>query len=100
MPDFDNNDDPLRLSATGKDDPFDLPKLTPRFSPRARQLAERRCYGPHGRLSRRVGPVFMARGRFDARNACAERMALLGTPPRRRRRLWTQCHGRASGPVS
>jgi hypothetical protein len=97
MPDFDANDDPLRLDGSGKDDPFDLPKLTPRFVPRARQLADRQCRARHTRAGRRVGPVLVAQCRRVARNACDRRIVLLGSPPRRRRRLWTQCHGQPPG---
>jgi hypothetical protein len=100
MPDFDANDDQPRLSASGKDDSIDLPKLTPRFAPRMRQLAERRCFTRIADREQRVGPVLMARGRDAARNACGARIALLGAPPRRRRRLWTKCHGRSPGTVS
>jgi hypothetical protein len=97
MSDFDANDDPLRLSGSGKDDPFDLPKLTPRFMVRTRQLAERECRGRQGSAGRRVGPVLVAQGRRLARNACDRRIVLLGSAPRRRRRLWTQCHGQPPG---
>lgn len=100
MPDFDANDDPLRLDGTGKDDPFDVPKLTPRFAPRARQLADRQCYSRHGRPGHHVGPVLVAQGRRFARNACARQIVLLASPPRRRRRLWTKCHGRPPGSAS
>jgi hypothetical protein len=100
MPDFDANEDPLRLSGAGKDEPLDLPKLQPRFMPRTRQLAQRECYLRPNRTARRLGPVLMARSRRAARNACARRIALLGAPPRRRRRLWTMCHGRPPGSQS
>jgi hypothetical protein len=97
MPDFDSNDDPLRLSDSGEENPLELPKLTPRFAPRARQLAERRCRAGRTSLGRRLGPLLAARGRDAARNACGGRIVLLGSPQRRRRRLWTQCHGQAPG---
>jgi hypothetical protein len=100
MPDFDINDDPPRPSASGMDDSIDLPKLTPRFAPRTRQLAERRCLAPPDGRARRLGPVLVARGRSAARNCCGRRIALLGAPARRRRRLWTKCHGPSPGPVS
>jgi hypothetical protein len=100
MPDFDANDDPLRLSASGMDDPIDPPKLTPRFAPRTRQLAERRCLTRPAGREQRVGPLLMARARDAARNACGARIALLQAPARRRRRLWTKCHGRSPGSVS
>lgn len=100
MQDFDTNDDPSRLSGPGSDEPIDLPKLTPRFAPRARELAVGRCFARQLRAEPRVGPLLLAHGRHAARNACAPRIALLGTPPRRRRRLWTQCHRRPPGSVS
>jgi hypothetical protein len=100
MPDFDANDDPLRLSGGGQDDPLDLPKLTPRFAPRARALAARQCFAGDARPTRRVGHVLSAHDRRVARRACAQRSGLLRTPPRRRRRLWTKCHGRPPGSAS
>jgi hypothetical protein len=100
MPDFDVNDDPLRLSAAGEDDSLDLPRLVARLTPRARQLAERRCYGRRAAPARRLAPALLAHGRRAARNACGQRIALFATLPRRRRRLWTKCHGRPPGPVT
>jgi hypothetical protein len=100
MPDFDANDDPLRLSATGEDDSRELPRLMRRLAPRARDLAERRCYRRHAHPAGRLAPVLLAQGRRATRNACGQRITLLGTPPRRRRRLWTKCHGRPPGSVS
>ncbi|HEV7529147.1 MAG TPA: hypothetical protein VGO29_09640 [Solirubrobacteraceae bacterium] len=96
MSDFDANDDPLRLSGSGKGDP-DPPRLVPRFALRARALAERQCRARDERAGRRVGLVLVAHGRHVGRNACDRRIGLLGSPPRRRRRLWTQCHGRPPG---
>jgi hypothetical protein len=100
MPEFDSNDDPPRLSASGMDDSIDIPRLMPRFAPRMRQLAERRCSTRPSSLEHSVGPMLLARARGAARNSCAGRIALLGTPPRRRRRLWTKCHGRSPGSLS
>jgi hypothetical protein len=100
MHDFDTNDDPPRPSGLGSDDSIELPKLTPRFAPRARALAGRRCFARRRHPRPRVGPLLVAHGRHAARNACVARIALFGTPPRRRRRLWTQCHGRPPGSVS
>jgi hypothetical protein len=99
MPDFDANDDPLRLSDSGDDDSPEPAKLTPRFTLRARALADRQCRRRHDRLGRRVGPVLVAQGRRVARNACDRRIVLMASPPRHRRRLWTQCHGRPPGPA-
>ena len=100
MPDFDANDDSLRLSASGMDDSIDLPKLTPRFAPRLRQLAERRCFASAVGRERRVGPRLQARARHAARNACATQTASLTVASLRRRRLWTKCHGQRPGSVS
>jgi hypothetical protein len=96
MPDFDANDDQPRLSAPGMDDSIDLPRLTARFAPRMRQLAERRCFTRPAPRELRLRPVLMARRRDAARNACGARMA----PPRRRRRLRMKCHRQSPGHVS
>jgi hypothetical protein len=46
---------------------------------------------------RRVGVELMARRRRLARRACPYgwQVRVLGTPPRRRRHLWTMCHSKA-----
>jgi hypothetical protein len=44
MTDFDANEDHLRLSGPGKDEPSEPPKLRPRFALRARQLAYGQCF--------------------------------------------------------
>ena len=93
MPDFDANDDPLRLTGAGKDEPLEPALIRPRFVPRARELAYAQCYARHGRPARRVGVALVAQGRRVARNACDRPIALLGSPPRRRRRLWTSATG-------
>jgi hypothetical protein len=102
MPDFDANDDPLRLSGAGRDDSVNRPKLHPRFSPRSRQLASRRCRSRASRAPAQVGGALAARRRSAARHACSAggRVMLLASAPRRRRRLWTSCHGHASGSSS
>jgi hypothetical protein len=48
-----------------------------------------------GAASRRVGVKLMARRRRLARRACPYgwQVRVLSSPPRNRRRLWTQCHG-------
>jgi hypothetical protein len=102
MPDFDAKEDSPRLSGAGQDDALDLPKLRPRFSPRARELASRDCRARGSRAPERIGTGVTARQRHAARRACssAERVILLASPPSRRRRLWTTCHGHRSGPSS
>jgi hypothetical protein len=44
MPDFDANDDPLRLNGAGHDDRFEAPKLHPQFVARARKLPSSSCH--------------------------------------------------------
>ena len=39
MPDFDANDDPLRLTGAEQDEPLEPAYIRPRFQPRARALA-------------------------------------------------------------
>jgi hypothetical protein len=102
MPDFDANEDPLRLSGSGRDDSREQPKLRPRFSPRSRELASRECRSRASRAPERIGVGLTAHRRGAARHACSrgERVMLLASAPRRRRRLWTSCHGHASGSPS
>lgn len=100
MPDFDANEDPLRLSAAASDDPFELPKLRPRFAPRARELATTGCHGRRAAAPRALEPELVVRRRNAARHVCGDRVMLLAGPPRRRRRLWTKCHGRPGGSPS
>jgi hypothetical protein len=102
MTDFDANDDPLRLTGTEKDDPFVPAELRPRFAPRARQLAYARCFRRSESGANRIQSTLDARSRRAARCACphGRRVAALGFPPRRSRRLWTKCHGRAPGSPS
>jgi hypothetical protein len=104
MPDFDANEDPLRLSDSGKDEPFELPKLRPRFMVRARTLAYGQCFAArtYRADADRLQPRF-ATGRWrTARRSCpsARTIGLLAAVPTRRRRLWTKCHGRAPGSPS
>jgi hypothetical protein len=96
MTDFDANEDPLRLSGAANGEPFEPAKLRPRFMPRARQLAYGQCFRrPLGRLT---ATLASQPTRAVARSCPpADRLASLGTPPRRRRRLWTACHGRPPG---
>jgi hypothetical protein len=98
MTDSDANEDPLRLSASADEESPEPAKLRPRFSPRARQLAYGQCF--RRSPSRIVAKLDSQRTRA-ARRACSPkgRTALLG-PPRRRRRLWTTCHGRIPGSPS
>jgi hypothetical protein len=102
MPDFDANDDPLRLTGAEPDDPLEPAHIRPRFMPRARELAYGRCYARAGRPARRVGVAPPALRGHAARAACPRGHLLtpLRTPPRRRRRLWTLCHGRPPGSSS
>jgi hypothetical protein len=99
MTDFDANDDPLRLSGPANDESPELPKLRPRFAPRARQLAYGQCFH---RPSGRIALTLASQATRAARRACppSARIALLGAAPRRRRRLWTTCHGRPPGSPS
>ncbi|HTB69598.1 MAG TPA: hypothetical protein VK707_01280 [Solirubrobacteraceae bacterium] len=97
MPDFDANDDPLRLSSAGRDDHLELPELRPRFAPRTRTRASRSCRARAARASRWIDPE--PAGRASAtRRVCGERAPLLASV--RRRRLWTACHGRPAGSPS
>jgi hypothetical protein len=101
MPDFDANEDPLRLSDSGEDEPFELPKLRPRFLPRARALAARDCFGARRRSHERLAPRLATRRWRAQRRACPSAPdGLFASMPSRRRRLWTTCHGRAPGSPS
>jgi hypothetical protein len=102
MPDFDANDDPLRLTGAEQDEPLEPAHVRPRVEPRARALAYSQCYARYGRPARRVDVARIAQRRRCARRACprARLLAPLRTPPRRRRRLWTVCHGRPPGSPS
>jgi hypothetical protein len=99
MTDFDANEDPLRLSGPVNDESPEPPKLRPRFAPRARQLAYGRCFR---RPRRRIASTLESQRTRAACRTCspAGRIELLGAPPRRRRRLWTMCHGRPPGSPS
>ena len=102
MSDFDANDDPLRLTGAGNDEPLDPAEIRPRVMRRARQLAYGQCYARRARSQERVGVTLPSQRRRAARRACphARRVPMLGTPLRRRRRLWTVCHGRPPGSPS
>jgi hypothetical protein len=97
MTDFDANEDPLRLSSSNEESP-EPAKLRPRFAPRARQLADGQCFR---RPVRRIAATLDSQRTRAARRACPpeQRTALLGST-RRRRRLWTTCHGRFPGSPS
>jgi hypothetical protein len=103
MPDFDANDDSLRLSDSGKDEPFELPQLRLRFMARARTLAYGQCFGARtGRAADRLQPR-LATLRWRAMRRSCPTLRAAGVPggrPARRRRLWTKCHGRAPGSPS
>jgi hypothetical protein len=98
MPDFDANEDPLRLSGAGKDESLDPSRLQPRFVARTRQFAYAGCW--QRPPARRVGVKLAVRSRHSGRRSCSTRIVLLGISPRRRRRLWTSCHGRLPGSPS
>jgi hypothetical protein len=102
MPDFDTNEDPLRLSDTANDEPFERPKLRPRFTPRARTLAYGQCFGSRTyRPDRLQARLVTSRWRAMRRSCPSLRAAgVPGALPARRRRLWTKCHGRAPGSPS
>ncbi|MFI4989554.1 MAG: hypothetical protein ACHQHO_01380 [Solirubrobacterales bacterium] len=102
MPDFEAHDDPLRLNESNKDEPFNVPKLRPRFTARTRRLACQQCFSARGHVAARLRPR-LDTGRWRAaRRACpsARTVGLPATMPSRRRRLWTTCHGRVSGSPS
>lgn len=102
MPDFDANDDSLRLSDSGKDEPFEVPMLRPRFMVRARTLAYGQCFGARSHRADRLQPrLGTLRWRAMRRSCPTLRAAgVPGTLPARRRRLWTKCHGRVPGSPS
>jgi hypothetical protein len=102
MPDFDTNEDRLRPGASGREEPFELPKLRPRFTPRARGRARERCFGARGESAARLQHRLGTRRWRAVRRSCptARVVGLLTAMPSRRRRLWTTCHGRASGSSS
>jgi hypothetical protein len=105
MPDFDSNEDFIRLTGAGRDDAPDPGELDrARFEPplvrRARLQVEGHYTAHSHRLGRRVGVTLIAMRRHTTRRACpyGRRVPVLATPPRcNRRRLWTECHGRPPG---
>jgi hypothetical protein len=98
MPDFDANDDPLRLNGAGHDDRFEAPKLHPQFVARSRKLPSSSCRAWAAGPARRVAAKLAQRRRETPRRACAT--AGLTRTPRRRVRLSTRWHGRAPGSPS
>lgn len=76
-----------------------LPEETP-IVRRTRHLAAGH-FAASSTPARRVGVRLMGRRRRLARRACPYgwQVRVLGTPPRNRRRLWTQCH-RSAGSLS
>jgi len=70
-----------------------LPAETP-IVRRTRHLAEGHLSASDAAPARRVGVRLMARRRRLARRACPYgwHVRVLGTPPHRRRHLWTTCH--------
>jgi len=102
MPDFDAKEDPLRLSGSAKEEPIDVPKLRPRFLPRARRLSYARCFRSRGRASERLRPALATGAVRAARRTrpFARSRGPLAATATKRRRLWTKCHGRAPGSPS
>jgi hypothetical protein len=103
MPDFDANDDSLRLGDSGKEEPLELPKLYPRFMPRARELAYAQCSRRSESRAVRVQAKLATARRRAAHRRCpvgSREKLHAATPRRRRRRLWTKCHGRLPGSLS
>jgi hypothetical protein len=100
MPDFDANDDPLRLDGSGDDDRFQAPMLHPQFVARSRMRASCSCHTWAVTPARRVAAELAQRRRGAPRRACPDRATLPANRLRRRRRLWIACHGRAPGSPS
>jgi hypothetical protein len=100
MPDSDAKDDPLRLSGSAKEDSLDVPRLRPRFMPRARSLAYGQCFKrPFG--AAQGARALAERTRRSARRACAA-TPRHGAPiaSARQRRLSLVCDGRTPGSPS
>ncbi len=102
MPDFDAKEDSPRLSGAGQDDSRDLPAPRAYVSPRGRELASRNCSDRALGSRRLINAQLGSRTRHAARRACStrEHVVLLAAPARRRRRLWTACHGHRFGSPS
>jgi hypothetical protein len=95
MPDFDANDDPLRLNGAGNDQPLDPAGIRLPVQRRARQLAYDGCFAGQGRPERRIGATLLAQRRHAARRACPDGWAAApGAPVRSRRHPCSGCHGR------
>jgi hypothetical protein len=102
MPDFDAKEDSPRLSGAGQDDSRDLPEPPARISPRGRELASRDCSEQTPRVAQLISARLGSRARHAARRSCStrEHVIVLAAPARRRRRLWTACHGHRFGSPS
>jgi hypothetical protein len=107
MPDFDANDDFIRLTGAGPDDTPEPVEIEPVEGElpvvrRARVHVEGHRTARGGRPGRGVGVALIALRRHATRRACpyGRRVPVLATPRRHRRRLWTTCHGRPPGSQS
>jgi hypothetical protein len=103
MPDFDTNEDHRRLGDSSGEDAFKLPKLRPRFAPRARQLASWQCMTHRAAAPRKTPSKLNGRpSRAALHRACdaGRGHGRFAVAPSRRRRLWTKCLGRFSGSQS
>jgi hypothetical protein len=98
MPDFDANEDQPTLPTTGQEHPAEPTEQGVPAMPRAREDGGRHRDRPARRRDPRVRPV-LTQSRRVALRACDDRGPVL-RPLRRRRRLWTVCHGRAPGSSS
>ncbi len=104
MPDFDANDDFIRLTRAGRDDTPDPVEVDPvRAEPplvrRTRVHVEGHYKARGGRPARGIGVTMIARRRHATRRACpyGRRLPVLATQRYNRRRLWTVCHGLPPG---
>jgi hypothetical protein len=100
MPEFDANEDHVTLPGPGQDDAPDPAEQQPPTVRRARDLAAAHS-SPLDSAATRARAALTARRRRAERFACplGRRAWPLRTLPRRRR-LWTQCHGRPPGSPS
>jgi hypothetical protein len=102
MPDFDANEDPIRMPDAGPIDPLDPGPILRPVTRRIREFHLDHLPARSGKPKRRVDGVLLAQRRRATRCACpyGRRVPVVGTPLRHRRRLWTLCHGLASGSPS
>jgi hypothetical protein len=102
MPDFDTNEDPIRMPDARPGDPLDPGPILRPVVRRIRELHFGHLSTRSGRSGRRVCVTLLAQRRRATRCACpyGRRVPVVGTPLRHRRRLWTLCHGQAPGSPS